>query len=130
MDAQELQMRSAQSLGSQWPQDWQQACTSQPHKAKKSAGANLLTLAVLGSPTWARTKDLRLTDPGVRGRGRFTSRCTRSGARIRMYRHTRDILRGADYDPHSQTGMTLHEAREKAGELVRLADAGNPKNRS
>ena len=47
-----------------------------------------------------------------------------------MYRHTRDILRGADYDPHSQTGMTLHEAREKAGELVRLADAGNPKNRS
>lgn len=78
----------------------------------------------------ASRKDVWLTDPGVRGRGRFTIRCTPSGARICMYRYTcadgtRDILRVADYDPHGTAGMTLHEAREKAGELVRLAGAGN-----
>ncbi len=42
------------------PQNWHQAGTSQAQKAKKSAGANLLTLAFLGSPTWARTRDLRI----------------------------------------------------------------------
>lgn len=78
----------------------------------------------------ASKKDVWLTDPGVRGRGRFTIRCTPSGARICRYRYTcadgtRDILRVADYDPHGTAGMTLHEAREKAGELVRLAGAGN-----
>ena len=65
----------------------------------------------------ASRKDVWLTDPGVRGRGRFTIRCTPSGARICMYRYTcadgtRDILRVADYDPHGTAGMTLHEARE------------------
>ena len=75
-------------------------------------------------------KDVWLTDPGVRGRGRFTIRCTPSGARICMYRYTcadgtRDILKVGDYDPHGVVGLTLHEAREKAGELVRLAGAGN-----
>ncbi len=34
--------------------------TKSTQKAKKSAGANLLTLALLGSPTWARTRDLRI----------------------------------------------------------------------
>ena len=75
-------------------------------------------------------KDVWLTDPGVRGRGRFTIRCTPSGARICMYRYTcadgtRDILKVGDYDPHGVVGLTLHEAREKAGELVRLAGTGN-----
>jgi len=45
-------------------------------------------------------KDVWLTDPGVRGRGRFTIRRTPSGARICTYRYTRadgtrDILRVA-----------------------------------
>ena len=41
-------------------QSWHQSGTSQPQKAKKSAGANRLTFALLGSPTWARTRDLRI----------------------------------------------------------------------
>jgi integrase len=78
----------------------------------------------------ASRKDVWLTDPGVRGRGRFTIRCTASGARICMYRYTcadgtRDILRVADYDPRGVAGMTLHEAREKANELARLSGTGN-----
>jgi integrase len=47
-----------------------------------------------------------------------------------MYRYTRtdgtrDILKVADYDSRGVTGLTLHEAREKAGELARLAGAGD-----
>ena len=34
--------------------------TRQIQKAKKSAGANLLTLVFLGSPTWTRTRNLRI----------------------------------------------------------------------
>lgn len=78
----------------------------------------------------ARTggKDVWLTDPGARGQGRFTLRCTPSGARVCMYRYTRpdgtrDILKVADYDPRGVAGLTLHEAREKAGEMARLAGA-------
>lgn len=78
----------------------------------------------------ASGKDVWLTDPGARGQGRFTIRCTPSGARVCMYRYTRadgtrDILKVADYDARGVAGMTLHEAREKAGELARLAGAGN-----
>ena len=40
--------------------NWHQTGTSQTQKAKKSAGANLLTLDLLGSPTWTRTRDLRI----------------------------------------------------------------------
>jgi hypothetical protein len=39
--------------------------TKPAQKAKKSAGANLLTLAFLGSPTWARTRDLRINSPAL-----------------------------------------------------------------
>ena len=75
-------------------------------------------------------KDVWLTDPGARGQGRFTVRCTAAGARVCMYRHTRadgtrDVLKVADYDPRGVAGMTLHEARQKAGELARLAAGGN-----
>ena len=78
----------------------------------------------------ASKKDVWLTDPGARGQGRFTIRCTPAGARVCMYRYTqsdgtRDILKVADYDPRGVAGLTLHEAREKAGELARLAGAGN-----
>jgi hypothetical protein len=48
------------------PQNWHQTGTSQAQKAKKSAGANLLTLAFLGSPTWARTRDLRINSRDIR----------------------------------------------------------------
>ena len=50
-------------LQAQQPQNWHQTGTSQLQKAKKSAGANLLTPAFLGSPTWARTRDLRINSP-------------------------------------------------------------------
>ncbi|MFO1219839.1 MAG: integrase [Burkholderiaceae bacterium] len=71
-------------------------------------------------------KDVWLTDPGARGQGRFTIRCTASGARVCMYRYTRsdgkcDIVKVADYDPRGITGLNLHEARAKAGEMARLA---------
>ena len=39
--------------------------TEATQKAKKSAGANLLTLVYLGSPTWARTRDLRINSPAL-----------------------------------------------------------------
>jgi integrase len=85
---------------------------------------------VASSKARASRKDIWLTDPGVRGRGRFTIRCTPSGARICMYRYTRadgtrDTMRVCDYDPQGVAGLTLHQAREKAGELVRLAVGGN-----
>ena len=85
---------------------------------------------VATSKARASRKDIWLTDPGIRGRGRFTIRCTPSGARICMYHYTRpagtrDILRVCDYDPQGAAGLTLQQAREKAGELDRLAVSGN-----
>ena len=47
------------------PRNWHQTGTSQTQKAKKSAGANLLTLVFLGSPTWTRTRDLRINSPSL-----------------------------------------------------------------
>lgn len=101
--------------------------------SNKGARGGVITaraIDVATSKARASQKDIWLTDPGVRGRGRFTIRCTPSGARICMYRYTRadgtrDTLRIGDYDPQGVSGLTLHEAREKAGELVRLAGAGN-----
>ena len=46
-------------------QNWHQTGTSVVQKTKKSAGANLLTLVYLGSPTWARTRDLRINSRGL-----------------------------------------------------------------
>ena len=102
-------------------------------KRNKGARGGVITareIDVAASKARASRKDIWLTDPGVRGRGRFTIRCTPSGARICMYRYTRadgtrDTLRVGDYDPQGVAGLTLHEAREKAGELVRLAGGGN-----
>ncbi len=77
----------------------------------------------------AARSDVWLTDPGARGQGRFTVRCTASGARVCMFRHTRtdgtrEILKVADYDPRGVRGMTLQEAREKAGEFAKLGAGG------
>jgi len=74
-------------------------------------------------------KDVWLTDAGSRGEGRFTCRCTPAGARIFAYRYTgaggtRDVLRIASYDPKAQDGLTLDEARRKAGEWARLYQTG------
>ena len=46
-------------------QNWYQTGTGLAQKTKKSAGANLLTLVYLGSPTWARTRDLRINSPAL-----------------------------------------------------------------
>ena len=109
------------------------AATALRTTRNKGARGGMITAREIDAATSkARSsrKDVWLTDPGVRGRGRFTIRCTPSGARICMYRYTcadgtRDILKVGDYDPHGVVGLTLHEAREKAGELVRLTGAGN-----
>ena len=101
--------------------------------AAKAVRAGVITSREIDAATSkARTagKDVWLTDPGARGQGRFTIRCTPSGARVCMYRYTRgdgtrDILKVADYDGRGVSGLTLHEARERAGELARLAGAGN-----
>lgn len=106
---------------------------SRTSAAKKSMRGGMVTareIEAASSKAKADGKDVWLTDPGARGQGRFTVRCTPSGARVCMYRHTRangtrDILKVADYDPRGVAGMTLHEAREKAGELARLAAGGN-----
>ena len=55
----------AADCGGQSLQDCHQTDTSLLLKTKKSAGANLLTLVYLGSPTWARTRDLRINSPAL-----------------------------------------------------------------
>lgn len=74
-------------------------------------------------------RDVWLADPGARGEGRFNCRCTAAGARIFCYRYTdatgkRDILRIAGYDPKGRDGLTLDEARQKAGGWARLYQSG------
>jgi hypothetical protein len=101
-----------------------------PNKGARGGVITARAIDVATSKARACRKDIWLTDPGVRGRGRFTIRCTPSGARICMYRYmrpdgTRDTLRVGDYDPQGVAGLTLHQAREMAGELVRLAGTGN-----
>jgi hypothetical protein len=49
----------------QSPQNWHQHGTSISQKTKKSAGENLLTSVFYGSPTWARTRDLRINSPAL-----------------------------------------------------------------
>jgi integrase len=100
------------------------------HKPARGGVITAREIDVASSKARASGKDIWLTDPGVRGRGRFTIRCTPSGARICMYRYTRadgtrDTMRVGEYDPQGVQGLTLHQAREKAGELVRLAAGGN-----
>jgi integrase len=74
-------------------------------------------------------EDRFLTDPGARGEGRFRCRCTPAGARLFYYRYTkasgeRDSLSLGNYDPRGVDGLTLDEARRKAGELARLYQSG------
>lgn len=105
---------------------------TRPRPPRVARGGVITTREVDAATARARAegKDVWLTDPGARGQGRFTIRCTSSGARVCMYRYTRvdgsrDVLKVADYDPHGVTGLTLHEARGKAGELARMASDGS-----
>lgn len=120
------------SSGTGSTKDWATAIAPQPTRHKPARGGVITAreIDVASSKARASRKDIWLTDPGVRGRGRFTIRCTPSGARICMYRYTladgtRDTMRVGEYDPQGVVGLTLHQAREKAGELVRLAAGGN-----
>jgi hypothetical protein len=54
--------------------------TATSRETKKSAGANRLTLVFLGSPTWARTRDLRINRRSV-GSGCRPRQCSLSGVR-------------------------------------------------
>ena len=98
-----------------------QSVTAQKSAGAGSARSGMITARALeAAAIQAKSlgKDIWLTDPGSRGLGRFTVRCTPSGARVCMYRYTRrdgsrDILKVAAYDPRGISGMTLHEAREK-----------------
>lgn len=98
----------------------------------KRARASVITareIEAASARARSQARDIWLTDPAARGQGRFTIRCTASGARVCMYRYTladgaRDIVKVADYGPRGVAGMTLNAAREKAGELARLAAGG------
>ena len=64
--------------------------TKPAQKAKKSAGANLLTLAFFGSPTWARTRDLRINSPALYRlsyRGTSLALYDENSARKELVRH-------------------------------------------
>ena len=56
---------SSQTLSQCCSINQSQTGTSPPQKTKKSADANRLTLAFLGSSTWARTRDLRINSPAL-----------------------------------------------------------------
>jgi hypothetical protein len=59
--------RSATSSGKWEPTTYGNSTATEAfRKTKKSAGANLLTSVFLGSPTWARTRDLRINSPVVK----------------------------------------------------------------
>lgn len=74
---------------------------------QKHTRAGVITAREIQAATSAAVatrSDVWLTDPGARGQGRFTIRCTASGALVCMFRHTRtdgtrEILKVGDYDP-------------------------------
>ena len=94
-----------------------QAAEALPRAAASGRGARagVITAREIDAATSrarAGGNDIWLTDPGARGQGRFTIRCTPAGARVCMYRYTRrdgtrDIIKVADYDPRGVAGMTL-----------------------
>lgn len=77
----------------------------------------------------AVSRDLWLTEDAPRGAGRFVARITRSGERLFYFRYTapngdRDWLIVGQYDPTGRAGLTLAEARKKAGEYSKLYQGG------
>ncbi|MBW2187391.1 MAG: integrase arm-type DNA-binding domain-containing protein, partial [Deltaproteobacteria bacterium] len=75
-----------------------------------------------GKNTW-------LTDKAPKGHGRFCARITPTGKKMFYFRFTdhngkREHLPIGGYDPQGTTGLTLKEARERAGEFSRLYQTG------
>ncbi|MCR9189528.1 MAG: tyrosine-type recombinase/integrase [Alteromonadaceae bacterium] len=74
-------------------------------------------------------KSIWLTEDAPRGCGRFMARILKSGDRLFYFRYTnsqgeRVFLPVGNYDQSGKDGLTLREARTKAGELSRLYQAG------
>ena len=100
-------------------------------RTTKAAAGKITTREVETASRLARATaaEVPLTDPGARGEGRFLARCFPSGAVTFGYRHTvsngeRDTLPIGAYDPKGLDGLTLEEARRKAGEWARLYQSG------
>ena len=77
----------------------------------------------------ATGENVWLTEDAPKGHGRFMGRITKSGDRLFYYRYT--ALDGKSvflpigcYDPKGRTGLTLKDARARAGELSRLYVSG------
>lgn len=74
-------------------------------------------------------KSVWLTEDAPRGCGRFMARILKSGDRLFYFRYTnsdgdRIFLPIGNYDQSGKDGLTLREARTKAGELSRLYQSG------
>lgn len=74
-------------------------------------------------------KDRWITEDAPRGHGRFMARITKSGDRLFYFRYTdpagaRAYIPLGAYDNDGAAGLTLQEARAKAGELSRLYQSG------
>ena len=77
----------------------------------------------------ATSADQWLTEDAPRGSGRFLGRITRTGERAFYFRHTvaagqRDTLLIGPFDPKGRDGLTVAQARAKAGEWARLYQSG------
>ncbi len=74
-------------------------------------------------------KDIWINESAPKGHGRFTARIMPSGERLFYFRYTdsqgkRNRLPLGGYDAHGVNGLTLKEARAKAGEYSRLYQSG------
>lgn len=70
-----------------------------------------------------------LSDGGTRGGGTLVFRRTAQGATLAYFRYTlpngkRDALALGQFDEHGRDGMTLSQARARAGELSKLYQTG------
>lgn len=85
----------------------------------------MATITDRGMNAKAGKKDLWLTESAPKGHGRFCARLTKGGERLFYFRYTgpdgkREYIPLGQYDQEGKTGLTLKEARAKAGELSRL----------
>lgn len=89
--------------------------------------ADLITDKALQAPP--QKKDVWLSDKAPRGHGRFCARITKTGQRLFYFRYTnetgkREYIPLGGYDTSGIDGLTLKQARSKAGELSRNYQAG------
>ena len=74
-------------------------------------------------------KDQWLTEDAPRGHGRFCLRITKAGERLFYFRYTapngkREYVQLGGYDSTGKAGLTLKDARARAGELSKLYQTG------